>query len=192
MAMAADYLAQIEAMSSFVERQVADLPDELFSQRPGPSLNPVAFSYFHLLRVWDLDLNWIIKGQGAQGDAWHRGGFSEKADYSPDGKGMRGWGIGTGFSDADVDDMRVGRDVLLDYQHQLLQETRAYLNDADDAELSREVAPLSSAPDRPATCAERLQHTISHSWSHTGELRFAKGMLGIHDPSYPGTSTTTA
>ncbi len=188
--MATDYLTQIESMSNFVEQQVGELPDDLFNKRPGPSLNPVAFSYFHLLRVWDLDLNWIIKGQGPNGDAWHRGGFSDKAGYNPDGKGMRGLGIGTGFTDADVDDLNISRTVLLDYQHQLLQETRDYLTGAGDDELNREVAPLPNAPDRPATCAERLQHTISHSWSHTGELRYAKGMLGFHDPSYPGTSGT--
>lgn len=186
MSLAADYLSQIEAMSDFVEKQVSELSEEQFKQRPGPSLNPVAFSYFHLLRVWDLDLNWIIKGQGAHGDAWHRGGFSEKAGYDPDGKGTRGMGIGTGFTDVDVDAMRISRDVLRAYQQQLMAETQEYLNAADNAELSREVAPLSSAPDRKATCAQRLQHTISHSWSHIGELRFAKGMLGFHDPSYPG------
>src|SRR6185437_6075667 len=140
----------------FVEKQVVELPEDLFQQRPGQSLNPVSFSYFHLLRVWDLDLNWVIKGQGAEGDAWHRGGFSEKAGYTPDGKGTRGLGIGTGFTDAEVDAMRISRDVLHAYQQQLIAETREYLNGADDAELNREVAPLPNAPDRPATCAERL------------------------------------
>ncbi len=188
MGMADDYLSQIKSMSDFVEGQVSDMPDDLFNKRPGTSLNPVAFSYFHLLRVWDLDLNWIIKGQGPQGDAWHRGGFSEKAGYNPDGKGMRGLGIGTGFTDADVDAMNISRDVLQAYQRQILAETEEYLGGADDAELNRKVAPLPNAPDLQATCAQRLQHTISHSWSHTGELRYAKGMLGIHDPSYPGAS----
>lgn len=192
MGMADDYLAQIKSMSNFVAGQIADMPEDMLWKRPGPSLNPVAFNYFHLLRVWDLDLNWIVKGQGPQGDAWHRGEFSEKAGYNPDGKGSRGMGIGTGFTDADVDEMNISRHVLQAYQQQLLAETEEYLQTADDAELNREVAPLPSAPDRRATCAQRLQHTISHSWSHTGELRFAKGMLGMHDPSYPGTPGSTS
>ncbi len=190
MAMASDYLAQIKSLSDFVSGQVSDIPEDLFQKRPGPSLNPIAFSYFHLLRVWDLDLNWIVKGLGPQHDAWHRGGFSEKAGYSPDGKGMRGMGIGTGYTDADVDEMKISRAVLEDYQRQLMAETEEYLNNADDAELNREVASLPSNPNQPASCAQRLQHTISHGWSHTGELRFAKGMLGFHDPSYPGSSET--
>jgi uncharacterized damage-inducible protein DinB len=95
-------------------------------------------------------------------------------------------GIGTGFTDDDVDEMRVSRSVLEEYQRQLLAETVEYLRGASDEELNREVAPLPNAPDRPATCAQRLQHALNHGLSHAGELRFAKGMLGMHDPSYPG------
>jgi hypothetical protein len=188
MSVAEVYLTQFEAMSNSIEQQIANMPDDLFNQRPGPSLNPVSFSYFHLLRVWDLDLNWIVKGLGPKQDAWHRGGFAEKAGYSPDGKGIRGMGIGTGFTDAEVDELRVSRSVLQEYQHQLMAETEDYLNSASDDELNREVASLPNAPDRPATCAQRLLHAMSHATSHAGELRFAKGMLGMHDPSYPGAS----
>jgi len=186
MSMATVYLGQFQSMSSSIEQQIADMPDDLFQQRPGPSLNPVSFSYFHLLRVWDLDLNWIVKGLGPMHDAWHRGGFAEKSGYSPDGKGSRGMGIGTGYTDSDVDALTVSRSVLQEYQHQLLAETEEYLNNASDDELNREVAPLPNAPDRPATCVQRLQHAMAHATSHAGELRFAKGMLGMHDPSYPG------
>jgi hypothetical protein len=186
MSVAAVYLAQFESMSSFIETQISDLPDDLFQQRPGPSLNPVSFSYFHLLRVWDLDLNWIVKGLGPRQDAWHRGGFAEKSGYSPDGKGARRMGIGTGYTDDDVDAVQVSRSVLEEYHRQLAAETEEYLRGASDEELNREVAPLPNAPDRPATCAQRLQHAMNHALSHTGELRFAKGMLGMHDSSYPG------
>jgi hypothetical protein len=189
MSVATIYLRQFESMSSSIEQQIADIPDDLFQKRPGPSLNPVSFSYFHLLRVWDLDLNWIVKGLDRSQDAWHRGGFAEKSGYSPDGKGARGMGSGTGYTDADVDELKVSRSVLQEYQHQLLAETEEYLNNASDDELNREVTPLPSAPDRPATCAQRLQHAVSHATSHAGELRFAKGMLGMHDPSYPGAAS---
>ncbi|HEX7102500.1 MAG TPA: DinB family protein [Nitrolancea sp.] len=189
MSMADVYLSQFESMSNFIGNQVVDLPEDVFHRRPGSSLNPISFSYFHLLRVWDVDLNWIVKGLAPKNDAWHRGGFSEKSGYSPDGKGVRGMGIGTGFTDEDVDAMNVSRALLQEYQQQLMDETEAYLNGASDDELNREVAPLPNAPDRPATCAQRLQHAMNHALSHAGELRFAKGMIGMHDPTYPGASS---
>src|SRR5690348_4872219 len=97
MGMADVYLSQFQSMSNFIDNQVVDVPEDVFHRRPGSSLNPISFSYFHLLRVWDVDLNWIVKGLGPKNDAWHRGGFAEKSGYSPDGKGVRGMGIGTGF-----------------------------------------------------------------------------------------------
>ncbi len=66
-------------------------------------LNPVGWNYWHALRVWDLDLNWLIKGQKPDEDAWHRGEFTARSGYDPDGIGLRGSGIGLGYSDAEVD-----------------------------------------------------------------------------------------
>jgi len=176
------YLGQIRAMSEVLDTQVAELSDELLYRRPGPSLNPVVWNYWHLLRVWDLDLNWLAKGLGPEQDAWHRGGYSERAHYSPDGKGTRGLGIGTGYTDEMVDDLRIPRDVLQDYQRQLMAETEEFLGSASDTDLQREV-PGIGAVQQPVS--ERFRHTIAHSYGHLGELRFAKGMLGLPDRSYP-------
>lgn len=181
---AAVYLAQIKAMSAFLTNQVSEVPDKMLYRRPGPSLNPVVWNYWHLLRVWDLDLNWLIKGQQPTQDLWHRGGFAAESGYDPAGLGTRGMGIGTGYTDAQVDALRVPRDVLASYQAALLAETEEYLSSADEAELHREV-PLPADPSQQTTPAVRLQHTISHSYGHIGELRYTKGMLGFPDRTYP-------
>jgi hypothetical protein len=176
------YLEQIRAMSDALDRQIDEVSDELLYRRPGPSLNPVVWNYWHLLRVWDLDLNWLAKGLGPQQDAWHRGGYSERADYTPDGKGVRGLGIGTGYTDEMVDALRIPRDVLRDYQRQLLAETGEFLGSATEADLEREAPGVGGSPE---PIAARFRHTIAHSYGHLGELRFTKGMLGLPDPSYP-------
>lgn len=186
MSEASVYLAQIRAMSEALDRQVGELSDELLYQRPGPSLNPVVWNYWHLLRVWDLDLNWLAKGLGPSQDAWHRGGYTERSGYSPDGKGVRGLGIGTGYTDEMVDDLRIPRDVLKDYQAQLLAETEEFLGGASDEDMAREAPGIGGAPE---TLSKRFQHTVAHSYGHLGELRFAKGMLGLPDQSYPRGST---
>ncbi|HET9017256.1 MAG TPA: DinB family protein [Thermomicrobiaceae bacterium] len=176
------YLEQIRAMSAALDTQLTEVSDELLYRRPGPSLNPIVWNYWHLLRVWDLDLNWFAKGLGPQQDAWHRGGYSERADYTPDGKGVRGLGIGTGYTDQMVDELRIPRDVLQAYQRQLLAETEEFLGSASDADLARE-APGIAAATEPV--AARFRHTIAHGYGHIGELRFSKGMLGLPDRSYP-------
>lgn len=181
MAMNEIYLGQISEMSSFLENQVSELDDELASRRPASTLNPAGFIYWHVLRIWDLDLNVIIGGRAPTEDAWHRGGFQDELGYVSDGKGGRGMGLGFGYSDTEVDEVPYRLDVIRQYHQQLLDETSAYLANASDDELSRDI----QASGQPSTPAKRLEHTIGHSWNHIGELRMTKSLLGFHDPSTP-------
>ena len=59
--------------------RVEEVPADKLHARPGPHLNPVGWNYWHALRVWDLDINWQIKGQSPTEDAWHRGDFTTKS-----------------------------------------------------------------------------------------------------------------
>jgi hypothetical protein len=179
--LAAAYLEQIDALSDMLEKQVAELDDELLSKRPGPALNPPGFIYWHILRIWDLDLNILIKGRKPSEDAWHLGGYGEEMGYNPDGKGGRGSGLGFGYTDAEVDEIPYRMEPLRRYHAQLLDETRAYLESAGSAELQREI----KFRDDPSTPSLRLQHVVAHSWNHVGELRMTKSMLGFHDPTTP-------
>jgi hypothetical protein len=179
------YLAQIKDMDDTLGRLIDEVPVEQFNQRPGPRLNPIGWNHFHLLRIWDLDLNWMCKGQMPEEDAWHRGGFSEKTGYYPDGKGGLSLGLGYGYSDDEVDEIQIEAEILKEYQRMLMMETEAYLSDASEDEMCRQTPSLLN-PDQMRSGAERFQHLIAHSYGHIGEIRYAMGMLGWSDPSYPG------
>ncbi|HYI14406.1 MAG TPA: DinB family protein [Thermomicrobiales bacterium] len=175
------YIEQVQAMSDLLSSQVSELDDTLLAKRPGQYLNPPGFLYFHILRVWDLDLNVLIGGSAPPADAWHRGDYAESMGYNPDGKGGRGLGIGFGYADAEVDEVPYQGEALKRYHQQLIAETLQYLNDANDEELAREITAMG----QPSTTGSRVQHIIGHSWNHIGELRMTKSMLGFHDPTTP-------
>jgi hypothetical protein len=177
------YREQIDALSTMLNAQIAEFPDGLLYTRPGPSRNNVGFIYWHLLRIWDLDLS-QCKGTPYAEDVWHRGEYAAESGYNPDGLGLRGLGMGVGYTDAEVDAVAISRALLNDYHEHLLAETRAYLDGADDEAL-RTPHPLAANPDQQVRSADRLQHTIAHSYNHVGELRFVKGSLGFPDPTYP-------
>lgn len=187
MSEASIYLTQIKELSETLEQVIAEVPPAQFNERPGPHLNPVGWNCFHLLRVWEVDVNMICRGQSLHGDAWHRGGFTEKSGYDPVGKGALGLGDGYGYSDDDVDEIQIDPAVLSEYQQLLWEETSAYLSDASDDEMHRQ-APTVLDPYRTKSVAEQLRHVIAHSYEHVGEMRYAMGMLGWSDPSYPGSS----
>ena len=175
------YIEQVQAMSDMLGTQISELDQTQLRTRPGQYLNPPGFLYFHILRVWDMDINVLVGGNKPSDDAWHRGGFGAAMGYESDGKGGRGLGIGFGYTDAEVDEVPYQYEPLKNYHDQLLAETLTYLNDANDEELARELTALG----QQTTTGARVQHLIAHSWNHIGELRMTKSMLGFHDPTTP-------
>ncbi|HUG16144.1 MAG TPA: DinB family protein [Thermomicrobiales bacterium] len=181
MSIAGIYQQQIDAMSTMLDNVLSEIDDDTLARRPGPELNPLGFIYFHILRVWDLDLNVLIHGRRPSEDAWHRGGHSESMGYNPDGKGGRGAGNGFGYTDEEVDEIPYRMEPLRRYHEQLLAETRAYLAGADEAELTRETTFMG----QPSSTGLRAQHVVAHSWNHIGEMRLSKGLLGFADATTP-------
>src|SRR6476661_1923754 len=134
---------QITQLAEMLDKQLAELNDGQLATRPNGALNPPGFIAWHLMRVWDFDLNQLILGQTRDADAWHRGGFQTEMGYEPLGNGPGGSGIGFGFSDVEVDAVPYRLDVLRRYLAQLLTETDTYLAGASDADLA---APMERAP----------------------------------------------
>ncbi len=164
--------------------ELSDFPEELLHQRPAPAANTVGWNAWHLLRIWDYDLNWVILGQDQLADAWQRHDFTARSGYNPDGKGSDEYGLGSRYRDAEVDELTpISKTLLLEYLETLLDETRTYLREADAAELGREVrTPVH--PDAATTTGVRIRHTIEQAWMHLGELRYAKGLLGYPEYTY--------
>jgi hypothetical protein len=167
---------QISAMSTALADVVAPLDDRLLGVRAATGVNPAGFIYWHVLRVWDRNLNVVILGMDPDMDAWHRAGFSEASGYEPYGKGVRGAGIGNGFSDAEVDEVPYRARWLRSYHEQALTETTAYLTVAGRVELGREIALPRRRHTSPAAC---LQLVVRHGTTHITELRRISTRLGV-------------
>ena len=170
------YLEQIRTFGRSMENELATVSHELLWARPGPHLNSIGWNYWHLLRIWDYDLNWAIRARDPLDDLWHREGFTARSGYNPDGKGTDRNGLGSRYRDFEVDELNISLVVLREYHAALLADTAAYLEAVTDAELRRIVIPPSD-PDNPQEAANRVRHTIGQAWMHLGELRYARGIL---------------
>jgi hypothetical protein len=164
---------------------ISTVDDAAFARRPTPEGNPINFNYFHVLRHWDRDLNVRILAKDPQQDAWHRAGFAAKSGYDPMGKGFNGMGTGYGYTAADVDSVTASRAALMEYQQMLMEETQALLDSLDEADLTVErPSPSGSA----LTTAGRLQHLITHTYIHVGDIEYIKGLLGVPNVDVPNIS----
>jgi hypothetical protein len=155
---------------------VEGFPQELFEKRPGAGLNPAGFIYFHVLRCWDLDVNVLCRGQERDGDAWHRGGFSQELDYEPLGCGMGGSGVGFGYTDDEVDAVPKNFAVLARYHQTLEDETYAYFDSVTDEDLNAERRSPNSR-ENPYRPERWLRHMISHTNMHIGDIQYVRGMM---------------
>lgn len=174
------YSMQMHAMAQEIEEAVNEVPANDLYRRPGPHQNPVGWNYWHLMRIWDLSLNLIQGRNDPMQDVWHRGNFTERSGYNPDGTGGQGSGTGMGHTDEEVDAVNVPLDVLHEYRDQLVKETDAFLAGASDEDFARELGQP-----RWNTVRERVQlGIIRNGWMHYGEIRYAKGILGHYDATY--------
>jgi hypothetical protein len=173
--------------SAKLRRAASGVPDELFGKRPGPSLNPIGFIYFHVLRSWDEDLNVQCRGSAPDDDAWHGAGLSDELDYEPLGRGAGGRGVGVGFNDAEVDAVPKRFDVLSRYHDLLDEEMLAYVETVTTDEFHRERESKHAHGRLGAfSAASIMRMVILHHAEHSGDIKFIKGMLGMPDATYPG------
>ena len=180
-------LADLVARSSAkLRRAVSGIPDELFGKRPGPSLNPVGFIYFHILRSWDEDMSVLIQDRSRVEDIWHRAGLSRELDYEPLGTGAAGRGVGVGYSDAEVDAVPKRFEAVSRYHDLLDRETSAYFaaTSIDDFFRERDSGPGHQHLGR-FTPASLWRMEVLHHAEHSGDIKFVKGMLGMPDATYP-------
>lgn len=170
------YIEQLETFGRAIEGELAHISHAILWTRPCPHMNSIGWNYWHLLRIWDYDLNWAIRAREPLDDLWHRNGFTSRSGYDPDGKGTDRNGLGSRYRDFEVDELNIRLDVLREYHAELLADTIEYLQGAENAELRRTVIPPSD-PGNPQEAANRIRHTIGQAWMHLGELRYARGVL---------------
>lgn len=174
-----------EQSSGYLRRAVETVPDELLGKRPGPHLNSIGFIYFHVLRHWDWDMNILCRGQSLETDLWHRQGLSDATGYEPIGIGIAGRGMGVGYDDDEVDAVPARLDLMVEYHRALEDETAEYLHTTSENALNEQIEH-EQARINPYTRESRIRNVILHNAEHFGDILYVKGMLGMHDVTYPG------
>ena len=173
---------QAEALPAGVRRRLDDLTEEQFLHRPGDLSNHVAFISWHCLRACDMQLA-RVRGVGPDGEVWQTGGFTERTGYDPRGLGARGMGIGTGFTRAMVDAVPYSKDLVTSYADAIAAAYTTHLATMTDADLDTPALVPEGSP--PVRNVDALEVALRQFYQHMGECDFARGMMGIPDPSRP-------
>ena len=156
----------VSALNSTIIDDVKDLTPEQLAWRPTAKANPIAFIFWHFMRVQDDS----IQGFQDKPPIWESEKWHEKL-------GMPAKVTGAGFDEGQIDKVAVlPLPELMEYAQHAAKSADDYLKSIDDAELDR--APDPNRPKRTIAVALRA-FVIAHGWWHIGEIKYLKGMQGM-------------
>jgi len=149
-----------------VEQVVDGLTVDQVAYRPSSDANSIAWLVWHLTRIED---DHFADLAGTE-QVWTAQGWNDRFDlpYDPSATGY-------GFDSDEVGECRVDPpDLLVQYHQALHDQTVAYLQTIDDAELDRIV---DTNWDPPVTAGVRIVSVVSDTLQHVGQAAYVRGLL---------------
>ncbi|MEQ8676121.1 MAG: DinB family protein [Aggregatilineales bacterium] len=174
MTTASEFMAELfGAQSRGVHGELDEVADDLLNWQPDSQANSIAVTVWHFSRVADLVVNSVFHGKPADDQFWFTGGYAEKYDYNPLGKGANGWGALTGFSIEEMQAIpKISGDDLLNYFDMTFGALQEHIEGMSEAEFD---APISGAgAERSAYYWSRI--VIIDATRHMGEISAIKAM----------------
>jgi hypothetical protein len=148
-----------------VSATLAGLSQDDLAWRADPEANSIAWLVWHLTRVED---DHVCDVAGIQ-QAWTADGWAERFGL-PFPVSEHGFG----HSSAEVGQVRVGAELLVDYLAAVGERTRDYVATLEPDDLDRVV---DSHWDPPVTLGVRLVSVINEVNQHAGQAAYLRGLL---------------
>jgi hypothetical protein len=157
-----------------LKSELRDLTAEQMVWRPAATANSIAFLAWHTPRTGDVYFCQRLMGKP---EVWFSQNWAGRIAVEAAGKGLRGLGMGTGFSDEQAGDMPLlPPEPYLAYIDAVAAEVDGYLAGLSPDALEQEVH-AEGWPD--AKLIAVLFQALNHIHGHRGEVGYIKGLQGI-------------
>lgn len=163
---AADYInVMLRDLHGGFRADVEALTQEQFVHQPVEGANTVAFLFWHSTRFEDLQL----AGLSGSVPVWTSGGWAARLGLEADD-------LGTGFSEEQMIAFQPAKEDVLAYAEAVWEATPALVSALSAERLAEPIDP-----ERPRMTVGRsiANFAVGHGWLHLGEIRFAKGLMGM-------------
>ena len=152
-----------------VAEGVPDLVDGLseddLAWRPGPAANSIGWLVWHLLRVQDDH----VADAAGRDQVWTGQGFAERFGL-PFDDAATGWGQ----SAAEVAQLRVTAELLVEYAVAVHAQSVDYISGLSEADLD---CIVDERWDPPVTLGVRLVSVVDDDAQHLGQAAYVRGLL---------------
>ncbi len=157
-----------------LKSEIDGLTPEQLVWRPGPTANSVAFLAWHTPRTGDVFFSQRLLHQP---EIWFREDWTKRVAVDAAGKGLRGLGMGTGFSDEQAGEMpAVPAAEYLAYIDAVAAAVDGYFATLAPDALEQTVH-AEGWPDAKLTAV--LFQALNHTHFHRGEIGYIKGLQGM-------------
>lgn len=113
-------------------RMLESVPDDCLYWRPDAVSNHIVLTMWHMGRLFDVFLTHQGEGRAPEEDCWFRHGWAARTGYDPRGIGQNGWGMLTGFSVEEANQVPdLSREEIITYLNQVYDEAHDYLASHD-------------------------------------------------------------
>lgn len=157
-----------------LQSELKGLTVEQLLWRPAPTANSIAFLAWHTPRTGDVFFNQRIQGKP---EVWFSDAWANRVAVDAAGKGLRGLGMGTGFSDEQAGEMpAVPVEEYVAYVDAVAAAVDAYFATLGPDALEQEIK-AEGWPD--AKLLPILFQALNHIHGHRGEIGYVKGLQGM-------------
>lgn len=167
------YAHLLGALSKWAHLEVEGLSAAELAWQPDAEGNSIAVTVWHFSRWLDVTAR-LIFGKAPVEELWLARGWAEQTGYNPQGKGLQGLGVVTGYTLKEVAEIPLlSAQELLTYLDQVCDTLMRFLRALPSSE------PLQQpvAENNPLTKQQLLQQVFMGSCGHMGEIEALKAMM---------------
>lgn len=115
-----------------LKRALPAMSDECLTWKPDIGANNILITLWHMGRILDVFVNRQARGCPEE-EIWTRGGWARQTGYDPSGIGQNGWGMLTGYTQADLALMpTLTRSQVLGYLDEVYDGVKEFLRNTSE------------------------------------------------------------
>lgn len=167
------YADLLGALSKWAHLEVEGLETAELAWQPDMEGNNIAVTVWHFCRWLDVTARLMLEKSPGE-EIWLTRGWAERTSYNPQGKGLRGLGVVTGYTLQEVAEIPLlSAQELLMYLDQVCETLTFFLRALPSSEPLQQ--PVSE--NNPLTKQQLLQQVFMGSCGHMGEIEALKAMM---------------
>lgn len=159
-----------------IRRALETMSDECLAWNPETEANNILITLWHMGRILDVFLNRQARGCPEE-EIWIQQGWIEQTDYNPAGRGQNGWGMLTGYTQAELKEMpQFMRAQVFTYLYEVYDNVRDFLIQTSEERLFSPAAGFEGK----YTQYQCIQMALLDNVRHLGEIFAIKSSWDRH------------